>query len=294
MLDFDIILQAIVGGCLVGMTYGLMAIGFTIIFGVVRIANFAHGHLLVAGGFITFALFTHWHVHPYLSIIFVIPVFFLIGMAIYKVLFSPILTAPTHSQIALTIALMVLIEHVLLLFFGGKMRSTPIEYSYMNIVVGPVSIGIARLIAFLIALASVFILYLLLKKTFWGKAIRAAADDREAAQLVGVNLERTFMLAMGLSVMYAAIGGLAIMPYMVIQPSTGVDFMIRSVIIVILGGVGSLCGAIVGGLIIGIIETVAVTFCVTTPSLAYVLSFGILITMIFIKPSGIFGVELHK
>ena len=106
---------------------------------------------------------------------------------------------------------------------------------------------------------------------------------------MGIDLERTFMLAMGLSLAYAAIGGTLIMPYTVIQPSTGVDFMIKSVIIVILGGVGSIAGAIIGALIVGIVETIAVTFCVTSPSLAYALSFGILIAMIFLKPSGLFG-----
>jgi len=289
MPELKTLLQALAGGCLVGMTYALMAIGFSIVFGVVRIANFAHGHLVVAAGFVTFALFSYRQIHPYVSIIIIIPLFFLVGIAIYKGLFSPILKSPSHIQIALTIALMVLIEHILLLFFGGEMRSTPIRYSYMSFRLGPLSIGIARLIAFFSAAFSVIALHVLLKKTFWGKAIRAAADDREAAQLMGINLERTFMLAMGLSLTYAAIGGTLIMPYTVIQPSTGVDFMIKSVIIVILGGVGSIAGAIIGALIVGIVETIAVTFCVTSPSLAYALSFGILIAMIFLKPSGLFG-----
>jgi branched-chain amino acid transport system permease protein len=293
MVDLNFILQALIAGCLVGMSYALMAIGFTFIFGVLRIVNFAHGHLVVAAGFLTFALLTYLHIHPYLSFIFIIPIFFLLGIAIYKGLLRHILKAPTQSQFALTIGLMIFIEHILLLCFGGKMRSTPIRYTYKSIMFGPISIGGSRLVAFLIALASVFILYLLLRKTFWGKAVRAVADDRDSSQLVGVNLEKIFISAVGLSVVYAAIGGIAVMPYTVIQPSSGIDFMIRSFMVVVLGGIGSIGGAIVGGLIVGIIETVAVMYFVETPSLAYVVSLFVLITMIFIKPSGLLGGKLY-
>jgi branched-chain amino acid transport system permease protein len=267
-----------------------MAIGFTLIFGVLRIVNFAHGHLVVAAGFLTFAMFHYLHIHPYISFIIVVPTFFLVGMVLYKGLLSHILTSPASSQFALTIALMIFVEHILLLFFGGEMRGTPIDYTYRSIVIGPVSIGASRLIAFLIVLISVSVLYLLLRKTFWGKAVRASADDHDAAQLVGINLSKTFMGAVGLSVVYAGVAGVAIMPYSSIQPSSGIDFMIRSFMIVVLGGMGSIAGAIVGGLIVGMIETVSIMYFVNTPSMAYVVSLTILIIMIFIKPSGLLGV----
>jgi branched-chain amino acid transport system permease protein len=289
MVDVNFITQMLASGCLVGISYALMAIGFTLIFGVLKIVNFAHGHLVV-----TFTLFNHFNVHPYVSFIFVLPVFFLFGIAIYRGLLSQILTAPTQSQFALTIGFMIFIEHILLLCFGGKMRSTPISYTYSSVMLGSVSIGKARLVAFFIALASVFILYFILRKTFWGKAIRAAADDRDASRLVGVNLDRIFMIAVGLSVLYAAIGGVAIMPYTVIQPNTGIDFMIKAFMIVVLGGIGSISGAILGGLIVGIIETIAIMYFVGTPSLAYVVSLVILIGMIFMKPSGLLGSKLYE
>jgi len=291
MIDINFILQSLAGGCLVGMTYALMAIGFTFIFGVLKIVNFAHGHLVVAAGFVTFALCSYLGFHPYVSFIVILPSFFVLGVLIYKGLLSKIIKAPTHSQFALTIALMIFIEHLLLLCFGGKMRSTPIDLTYRCIMLGPISIGAARLVSFFIALGSVFILYLLLRKTFWGKAVRAVADNWDAAQLVGINIDRIFMGAVGLSVVYAAIGGVAIMPYTVIQPSTGIDFMMRSFMVVVLGGMGSLGGAILGGLVFGISETVAVMYFVETPSLAYVVSLGILVAVIFLKPSGFLGAK---
>jgi len=281
------IIQVIVGGLLIGGMFSFIAIGLNVVFGVMEIVNFAHGSIVMLGMYFAYWLSVLFHVDPYIAIFLGVPVFFIFGVCVQKILINRVLNAPPINQFLLTLGLMLFLDNLALLLWKPDYRTIKMSYTASVINIGGIDISITRLVAFGIMLASVTILQQFLTKTYLGKAIRATADDREGASLVGINVPRVYLFTFGLSSALAGIAGIAIIPFFYVFPYVGVHFVITAYIVVVLGGLGRFTGALIGGLIIGASESLAGLY--LYGSLKMVVPLVIFIGVLLFRPSGIFA-----
>lgn len=283
----EIVLQLIINGLLLGGIYALMSIGLTMIFGVLEIINFAHGEFLMVSMYATFFLFQSLGIDPYMSLLIITPVFFLFGVLVEKTIIKPILNDPPVNQIFTTIGLGLILQNLALLFFRADFRTIKTSYSTTNIYLGELSIGVPRLIAFLVAIALIGALFLFLKKTFAGKAIRALAQSRRAAMLMGINVQKTFYIAFGIGIACVGSAGTILMPMYSVFPTVGSLFVLIAYVVVILGGYNSLIGTLIAGLIIGVIEGLSGFF--ISSHLKEVVYFVLFILILIFRPTGLLG-----
>jgi len=279
--------QVLLNGILLGGLYALVSLGLTLIFGVMRIINFAHGQFLMLAMYGTFWLFQLYGVDPYLSILIVLPLMFILGIVAYRVVIQPIIDASEMTHVFATLGLNLSLQGIALILWQGDFRGIRTVYSSMVVHLGSLYINIPRLIIFLCALATIWVLFLFLKKTYTGKAIRASAQKRVAAQLMGVNLSRIYMIAFGMGIAIVGITGAVLMPIYEVFPSVGSLFALVSFVVVVLGGLGNLGGALVGGIIIGVVESVSGVF--IAPNLKEGVYFIIFVIILLLRPTGIFG-----
>ena len=287
MIGLDVILQACLSGLFMGSVYALIAIGFTLVFGVTDIVNFAHGHLVMSAMFVTYLLFKTASLDPYVSLVIVLPLFFGLGALLYTVVIRRIVEAPHSAHMMVTLGLLIFIENVANFFFGGDLRGITTSYTTSSIIVGEVSIPIARLGAAAVSLAAVVVLTLFLHRTSLGKAIRASANNREGAALVGIDVGRVYLLAFSLGTAAAALAGAVIVPFSLVSPFVGHEFILKAFVIAVLGGLGSVGGALAGGLLIGFVEALSSLY--ISASLGNAIVFAILIAVLLYRPWGIFG-----
>ncbi len=287
MVGLDVIVQALLSGLFMGSVYALIAIGFTLVFGVTDIVNFAHGHLVMAAMFVTYVLFKAAHVDPYLSLVLVLPLFFGIGVVLYLVVIQRIVEAPHSAHMMVTLGLLIFFENLANLFFGGDLRGITTGYTTSSLVFGPIAVPLARAGAAGVSLAAVILLALFLRRTSLGKAIRAAANNREGAALVGVDVGRVYLIAFALGTVAAALAGAVIVPFSLVSPFVGHEFILKAFVIAILGGLGSVAGALAGGLLIGFVEALSSLY--ISASLGNAIVFAILIAVLLYRPWGIFG-----
>lgn len=283
----DALLQTLASGVLMGAAYALIAVGFTIVSGVMRIINFAHGHIVMAAMFGSYALHKFFGLDPYLALIPLVLFFLLFGLFLYRSLITPLFDAPEASQLLATIALFIFLENGVNLLFGGDVRSVALSYESMSLDLGPVSLPLTRLIAAVCSILAVALLSGFLHLTALGVDIRAAADNRVGAVLIGIPIGRVFIGAFALSTALAALAGGLLMPFYLIDPFVGNDFMLRAFVISVIGGFGSVPGALIAGLMVGLIE--AAGNLLITSSLANVLVFALLIMTLLFRPWGLFG-----
>lgn len=279
--------QALVSGLLIGGIYALVAAGLTLIFGVMKIVNFAQGNLLTLGMYASFWLFTLYGIDPYLSILIVGPLMFGVGFLMQKIAIEPILGEPDHNQLLLTLGIGLLIQNGILALWGASFRNATLWYSNVNYLVGNVAISLPKVIAFVGALLMLGLLYLLLEKTDLGRAMRAAAEETEGSLLVGVNVRNIYALAFGIGAACAGVAGALILPFFYVSPDVGDLFILTAFIVVVLGGMGSMVGSLVGGLMVGIAESIGAV--VMPGSMKQVLLFGIFILVLLLRPTGLFG-----
>jgi branched-chain amino acid transport system permease protein len=279
--------QALVSGLLIGGIYALVAAGLTLIFGVMKIVNFAQGNLLTLGMYASFWLFTLYGIDPYLSILLVGPLMFGVGFLMQKIAIEPILGEPDHNQLLLTLGIGLLIQNGILALWGASFRNATLWYSNVNYLVGDVAISLPKVIAFVGALLMLGLLYLLLEKTDLGRAMRAAAEETEGSLLVGVNVRNIYALAFGIGAACAGVAGALILPFFYVSPDVGDLFILTAFIVVVLGGMGSMAGSLVGGLMVGIAESIGAV--VMPGSMKQVLLFGIFILVLLLRPTGLFG-----
>jgi len=290
--------QAFVTGILTGGVLSLVAMGLTLIFGVLDIINFAHGALMTVGMFITFILFDQYGIDPYLSIFFTVPLLFIIGLLVQKFIIYPARNAPAHNQLLLTLGLALFIENILLIIFTGTPRSIRLDYGRGETAIGPfivdfplrwfgTVITMNRLAAFLFALILAIALYLLLQRTDLGKAIRATAQDTEGAALSGINVDQIRMITFGLGTACVGAAASLVLPFLFVNPVAGNTFNITAFIIVVLGGMGSIPGALLGGIIIGLTQELSVVFLPSSTKLLMV--FLVFVLVLLFKPKGLFG-----
>jgi branched-chain amino acid transport system permease protein len=264
-----------------------MALGLTLIFGVMRVINFAHGDMMVWGMYLSYWLFVTAGVDPYVSILVTGSVVFLLGAAVQKGLVSRILDAPHEMQILLMLGVALVLENTALMVFGPDPRRVSTSYALSTFWWGPIVFDLPRVATFGVALALALGLYVFLKRTDLGRMIRAASDNRIGALLVGTDILKVFTLAFGIGAACVGAAGSLMTPFLPFSPSTGLFFTITSFNIVIIGGMGSFLGAFVGGLLVGISESLGAV--VLVPSLKEIVTFILLILILLFRPQGLLG-----
>ena len=282
-----IFFKSLISGILIGGAYALIGIGLTIIFGVMRIINFAHGDLLMVGMYATFYLFSLFHIDPFLSIIITIPFMFLYGGFLQKVFINRVLGALPQNQILLTIGLGLVMSNTVMLAFTSDYKILSTSYSSASVSMEGISISIPLAISFLITAIITAMLYWFLVKTDTGQAIRATAQDREAAKLMGINVKRMSIIAFGLGTSLAGTAGALIAPVYYIFPQVGSAFTLKAFVITVLGGMGSIIGATLGGVLIGIAESIGGVY--FGSGWKDVVVYTLFLLVLLFKPSGLLG-----
>ncbi|HVG18932.1 MAG TPA: ABC transporter substrate-binding protein [Blastocatellia bacterium] len=282
------LLQTIASGLLTGGIYALIGIGLTIIFGVMRVVNFAHGALVMVGMYATYFLFTYLRIDPFLSLLVVIPAMFLAGALMQKAFIVPVLKAPELNQILLTEGISILLINVALLAFTANYLTMTTSYAGATVHLGGVSLSLPQMAAFAIAFVITAAVYLFLMRTGMGRQIRASAQDPEAAQLLGINIRRVQAITFGLGVAAAGAAGSLLMPvYYRVEPYAGAPFTLKAFVVVVLGGMGSVTGALAGGILLGIAESLGAVYVST--GYKDVIGFVIFLFVLTVKPSGLLG-----
>lgn len=284
--------QAFVSGILIGGVYGLLSIGLTLVFGVIKVINFAQCSFMMIGMYITFWCFKLLGINPYLSLLVSIPVMFLFGYLIEHYLINHILDAIPQVQLLLTFGVLLIIENGANFLWGTRSRTVEVALSKSFLSLGSINVPFLRLVAFGFAFVLAGFLYLFLKRTDIGKAIRAASDDRVSAELMGIDVKKIYNVAFGISCACAGAAGSLIIPFFHVTPYIGDVFLLTIFIVVVLGGLGSFFGALFAGILIGIAESFGITF-IPGGTTGQIIPFVIFILVILFKPSGMFGTKIY-
>lgn len=283
MSDF---INVLIVGVLLGGIYSLASVGLNLIFGVIRIVNFAQGEFLMLGMYATYALFVLLRLDPYLAVFIVCPLLFAFGAIVQRLVLQPLQNEPM-MQVFATFGLLIFLENVVLTVTRGASLSVRIDLASLTIPVGTMQVSVVRLIALAAATAVVIGLQMLLARTLIGKAIRAVAQDRKAARLMGIDVERTYVITFGIGAALTGLAGVLLTPIYTLQPQIGANFIVAAFAVVVLGGLGSVTGAYIGGFIVGITESFAGFY--LDPALKHAVWFMVFIVMLIVRPSGLFG-----
>jgi branched-chain amino acid transport system permease protein len=283
----SVFIQSLISGILIGGVYALIGIGLTIIFGVMRVINFAHGDILMIGMYGTYFLFTVFHIDPFVSIVITIPLMFLYGAFLQKVFINRALNALPQNQILLTIGMGLIMSNTIMLAFTSDYKILSTTYSSSSVTILGISVSEPLVVSFAITIAITAALYWFLYRTDTGQAIRATAQDREAAQLMGINVRRMSMIAFGIGTALAGTAGALISPTYYIFPQVGSVFTLKAFVITVLGGMGSIIGATLGGVLIGVTESVGGVY--LGSGWKDVIVFVLFLLVLLFKPSGLLG-----
>jgi branched-chain amino acid transport system permease protein len=280
-------LNVLASGALIGVVYALIALGLTIIFGVMRIVNFAHGEMVVIGMYVGYGMWLATQWPPWSLAPFAALVLFLLGYALQRGIVNAFIDRPQHAQFILFIALALIITGLHLVLFGPDPRSVQVADSLRSYVVGPFRLDVVRTQAALGAMVMIGALLLFLQRSTLGRSIRAAADNLVGAQVIGIRIRQVYAVTAGIGMACAGAAGALISPMFDAQPFLATDFTLIAFIIVIVGGLGSLTGALVGGVLIGLAEAVAAV--IVSPALKTTFSYGLLVLVLLLRPNGLFG-----
>jgi len=283
----DLIVEQLVHGITTGSAYTLMALGFTMIYGILGIINFAHGELYMIGAYIAYYLCVKAGVHYLLSIPMAMMSVAVIGVIIERVVFRPLRNAPGLSMLTVSLGLSIALLNTGLVVFSPDPRIFNSPYNFIFCEIGGVNICLQRILVFLIAIGMIISLYLLMDRTSLGKAIRASAQDFEVAWMLGINPNRiaryTFIIGSSL----AAAAGVLIIPILSLEPFVGEGAVLKAFVVVVVGGFGSIPGAIVAGYFIGFVDSLTAGF--LSPNYQNMICFLIMIITLLFRPTGIFG-----
>ena len=286
----EIYLNVAVGGVLTGLVYGLMALGLSVIFGVVRVVNFAHGEMMTIAMYIALTLFTAFHLDPLVMLVPIAAVLFVFGYALQAGLINIFITRPEHSQFLLLIAIAIIIVNTLLIIFGPDSQNVQTAYAYESFQYGPLIIDATKLYAASAAIVVAAALFSFFRFTLIGTAIRACADNYTGAVVVGLDVKRLYALTFGIGAACVGAAGCMLLLIFDVTPSIGPAYTLLAFVIVITGGLGSMPGAIIGGVLIGLTEAVAGLL--FTPSAKSMFAFAILVLVLLVRPQGIMGRRL--
>lgn len=286
-MDSTLAIQLMIQGLLLGGIYGLIAVGLSLIFGVMGVINFAHGQMIVLGMYISYWILSLFGLDPYLSLILVAAAMAVLGYLVQATVVNRILDFPEAMQVLPLVSIGLILENSILLIWGPDHQSPTTAFGLIAFHLGDVMIDFSRLMAFILAIAITGFVFLFLKKSRLGKSMRAAADNRIGALVVGIKVNRINNYAFALGAATTGVAGALLIPLMPASPHLGHDFTLIAFVVVILGGMGNLAGALVGGLILGMAESMSTLW--LPPTLKHVVSFAILIVIMLIKPKGLFG-----
>lgn len=286
-MDATILLAAAINGLLIGGIYTLVASGLTLIYGVLHIINFAHGSMLMLAMFGVFFLLTKAGVDPYAALLVMVPAMFALGYLLYRGVIGRFSSGKDENILLITLGLSILIENLALMFFKGDTRTISVAYSDKMVELGPLLVSLPKIISFVAAMVLCGVLGLWMQRSDTGKAIRAVAKERMGARLVGIDVDRVFAVSYGIGLATLGAAACLLMPIFYVSPTIGHVFVIVAFTVVVLGGMGSFLGAVVGGLIVGLTESFGGLF--LGESLGQIGISLIFILILLLRPSGLFG-----
>jgi branched-chain amino acid transport system permease protein len=282
----DNVLHILVVGLMLGGIYGLVSIGLNLIFGVIRIVNFAHGELVMIAMYGAYLCHATLGLDPYVSVLLVMPAMFVLGIVVHRLVLQP-LHGESSMQIFATFGLLIVFQNVVLALTRGEGYSVPSRIAGVTFGVGDIRVTLSRLIIFAALTVTAVALHVFLKRTLIGKSIRAVTQDRQAARLMGINVERTFTITFGIGTALAGLAGVLLSPIYTLSPSIGGNFILAAFAVVVLGGLGSVAGAYFGGMIVGLVEAFAGFY--IDPELKQAIWFLIFLAVLIVRPTGLFG-----
>ena len=282
-----LLLQVLIEGTFTGMIIALIAMGVSLIWGVMYIVNFAHGEILMLGMFISYYFSVKSGLDPLICLPIAAVVMYCFGIVFYKVLIKRVMNAPMLSQLLLTYALSIVLVNVAQIAFGSDFKTVPNQVFTGSFSVGGLIISYSKLVPFIICIATAVILYYILNRTQLGRAIKETALNKDEAALVGINPEKAYMRCVGIATATAGIGGVALSYYFYVYPSVGSVFINFGFVACCIGGMGSIPGAVIGGVLMGIMDTVVGTY--TNAALKYLAVFALFLFVVYKRPKGLFG-----
>ena len=283
----EIYFNVAIGGLLTGLVYGLMALGLSVIFGVVRVVNFAHGEMMTIAMYLAVALFANFRLDPLVMMLPIAAVLFVFGYVMQMALINPFIARPEHSQFMLLLAVAIVIVNGLLIVFGPDAKSVQTSYAFDSFAVGPLIVDATKAYAGGAAILVAAALFAFFRFASLGKAIRACADNHTGALVVGLDVNQLYALSFGLGAACVGAAGAIIVLIVDVTPPLGPAYTLLAFVIVIVGGLGSMPGALLGGILIGLTEALAGLF--FTPSAKSMFAFGILVLVLLFRPQGIMG-----
>jgi branched-chain amino acid transport system permease protein len=287
MLSPAILLATVLNGLMTGAVYALIALGLTLIYGVLHIINFAHGALLTAAMFA--ALFAHQllGLDPYMATVLIAPLFFLLGYGLQRFIIGPATHGEDRNVLLVTLGLAVIIENALLYAFHADTRTINVAYAFDVVQIGPAFLALPRIVAFIVVLAVALGLWLMMQWTDTGKAMRAVAKEKLGAELVGIEVAHVYAVTFGLGTACVAVAACLLIPSYYVNPQAGNAFVLIAFTIVVLGGMGSVAGALTGGLFVGVVESLSGYY--LGESLGQISIFAMFIVVLLLRPRGLFG-----
>jgi branched-chain amino acid transport system permease protein len=283
----SVLVQLLINGLLLGGIYAIISIGLTLIFGIVRVVNFAHGEFLMAAMYGVYLSSAHLGLHPYASAVPLVVLFFALGALVQRFVIQPLLDADASIQIFATVGLSTALMNLALLVFGANMQSVPPSSAQHIIRVGEFRVVAGHLVMFAVAVLLAVSMHLVMQRTALGRAIRATAQNRTAALLMGVDVKRIYVVTFGMGTACVALAAALLSPTYPVFPTIGGYFVLTAFVVVVLGGMGSLVGAFVGALLIGCLDALSGYY--IAPDLKEVVYFAVFLVVLFTRPTGLLG-----
>ncbi|MEM3653006.1 MAG: branched-chain amino acid ABC transporter permease [Nitrososphaerales archaeon] len=280
-------LYVVLGGVLVGGLYALAALGLALVFGVMKILNLAHGSMMVLGAYLSFWFFTLYGIDPFISVVLVIPILFLLGFAIEYFLMDKVATLTAHQPVLVAFGLMVVLESLFMLLWTADPRGLVLPYSGARLTVGGLHISLTRFVACVLSVVGLVCLAIIMNRTLIGRAIQAVSQDFKAACFVGINARRMYQLAFGIGAAFAGFAGSLISVIYAFEPTSGLAFVIKALAVIVLAGSGRISGLIIAGVVLGIIESVGAM--IIGGGFKDAISFAVFLLVLLLKPEGLFG-----
>jgi branched-chain amino acid transport system permease protein len=280
------LLQLVLSGILIGSVYALMSIGLTLIFGVLRIVNFAHGEFLMIAMYGAWAFSKLFGLNPYIAALAIVPAMFLFGAVVYRLVISPALDKPHLVVVFATMALSIFLQNAALMAMTADLRDIPPIFS-RSITVGAIHLKVELLLGFLITILCTSGLQWIIRKTMLGKAIRATVQDGEAAMLMGIPVPRIFLITFAAGSALVGLAACAMMPLFSVFPSVGLNFVLIAFVIVVLGGMGSIEGALLGGVCVGVVQSLSGYY--VAPAFGQMFFFVLFLVVMIVRPNGLLG-----
>ena len=287
MLDFSIVFPSVLNGLTTGAVYALIALGLTLIYGVLHIINFAHGAALMIALYAVWLLKSELGLDPYLALPVLVPGMFLLGYALQRGIINRASHGKDENILLVTLGLAIVLENLALMFFKSDTRTIETPYTLTTVQIGPAFIALPKLVAFAGALVASAVLLLIVQRTDLGRAIRAVAKEKQGARLVGIDVDHVYAMSFGIGLACLGAAACFLLPAYYVNPQVGSGFVLVAFTIVVLGGMGSFAGALVGGLLIGVVESLCGLL--LGESLGQIGIFAIFIAVLLFRPQGLFG-----